>query len=253
MDTTTSQPSRVALVTGANRGLGHAIAAALARPEHGLRVVITARLLADAEAAAQRLAERGLNVAPLQLDVTDTASTARLFADVETVYGRLDVMVANSAVAIDRRRPPSLSDMDTVRATLDTNLVGAWRCCVHALALMRQHHYGRITAVSSHLGSISLAESSSSAAYRVSKAGLNQLTRILAAEIQEANAGKGPGEPRDDILINAASPGTVDTRMGPAQPSYTPEQAAESLLWLSLLDADGPSGGFYFGREPLPW
>jgi NAD(P)-dependent dehydrogenase (short-subunit alcohol dehydrogenase family) len=189
----------------------------------------------------------------LQLDVTDTASTARLFADVETVYGRLDVMVANAAVAIDRRRPPSMSDIETVRATLDTNLVGTWRCCVHALALMRRQHYGRITAVSSHLGSISLTEtSSSSAAYRVSKAGLNQLVRILAAEIQEANAGKGPGE-RDDILINSASPGTVNTRMGPAQPQYTPEQAAESLLWLSLLDADGPSGGFYFGREPLPW
>lgn len=240
MNTASDTPPRVAIVTGANRGLGYSLASGLAR--QGLTVVLTARRLSDAEDAAAALRGDGLLVQPGELDIVSAASVNRLFADVERTHGRLDVLVNNAGVAIDRGAQPSESDIETVAATLDTNVLGAWRCCKQALRVMRKGGYGRITNVTSHMGSLASTIDSGSAAYRVSKAALNQLTRILAAETRDEN-----------IRVNCASPGTVNTRMSNSSPRYTPEEAAASMLWLSLLPDNGPTGGFFHGREHVPW
>jgi NAD(P)-dependent dehydrogenase (short-subunit alcohol dehydrogenase family) len=237
---TTPTAQRVAVVTGANRGLGLAIATGLAR--RGLHVVLTARRLPDAEAAAGPLRDEGLLVQVGELDVTDPISVFRLFADVGRDLGRLDVLVNNAGVAIDRNRRPSAHDVGKIRSTLDANLLGPWQCCMEAVPLMREGGYGRITNVSSRMGSLALMESAGSPAYRVSKAALNALTRVFAAETADEN-----------ILVNAVSPGTVATRLSYGSAKQTPEQAAEDLLWLSELPDDGPTGGFFHGREHLPW
>ncbi|WUH90278.1 SDR family NAD(P)-dependent oxidoreductase [Streptomyces sp. NBC_00433] len=240
MDSSSNPQPRIAVVTGANRGLGYALAAGLAR--RGMTVVLTARRLSDAEAAASALREDELDVHPGELDLTSPASVNRAFADVERDFGRLDVLINNAGIAIDRGQKPSQTDIETAEATLNVNVLGTWRCCKQAVRLMRIGGYGRITNVSSHMGSLAGVQDPGSAAYRISKTAVNGLTRIFAAETRDEN-----------VLVNSASPGTVRTRMGYGTPQYTAAEAADGMLWLSQLPDDGPSGGFFHGREPLDW
>jgi NAD(P)-dependent dehydrogenase (short-subunit alcohol dehydrogenase family) len=233
------QAERVAVVTGANRGLGRAIALGLA--ERGLHVVIAARDLRSAQAMADELASRNLTASAHQLDVTDPASVARCFADVAKQLGRLDVLVNNAGIAIDRGQPAAQPDFEKIHATLDANLLGAWRCCAAAVPEMQRGGYGRIVNITSHLGSLATM-SGTNVSYRVSKAALNALTRVLAAELE------GTG-----IMVNAASPGRVNTRMAYGETDRTPEEAADTPIWLATLPADGPSGGLFYERRPLPW
>ncbi|MEU6440431.1 SDR family NAD(P)-dependent oxidoreductase [Streptomyces sp. NPDC047046] len=232
---------RVALVTGANRGLGHALAAGLSR--HGLSVVVTARDERDAcEAAARlRVQQPGSQVEAHQLDVTDPASVFRAFAETRRSFGRLDVLLSSAGIAIDRGRSASALDMEKVRATLDTNLMGAWRCAAEAIPLMRENDYGRIVHVSSGMGSLANM-TSGSPAYRVSKAALNALTRVLADEVAQ-----------DNILVNSASPGVTATRMNYGGEAVSPEEAAKGMMWLATAPDDGPRGGFFQGRSVVPW
>jgi NAD(P)-dependent dehydrogenase (short-subunit alcohol dehydrogenase family) len=237
--------------------LGTAIAAALAR--HELDVVLTARRHADAVRATEQLGigvevmslEDAVPVAsaggrprvmPAGLDVTDPVSVAQLFTAVERHLGHCDVLVNNAAIAIDKPALPSRPDFESLQATFDVNLLGAMRCCAKAVPLMRAGHYGRITNISSHMGSSTLTRGPGSPAYAMSKAVLGKYTTLLAAETR-----------RDGILVNAASPDTVATRMNYGSPRYTPDEAAERLVWLSLLDEDGPTGAFFSGRDVVPW
>jgi NAD(P)-dependent dehydrogenase (short-subunit alcohol dehydrogenase family) len=230
---------RVAVVTGANRGLGHGIARQLA--DHGLHVVITARAEHEAQAAANDLATDGRSVSSHQLDVTDPASVARTMADVAFTFGRLDVLVNNAAVAIDGSYSAAAADMERVRITLDTNIIGAWRCCAAAIPEMMKNHYGRIVNISSHLGTFAEMDQGS-AAYRISKAGLNALTRVLAAELHATN-----------VLVNAMSPGRVDTRLAYGNGDRTADEAARTVIWLATLPDDGPTGGLFHDHERLDW
>ncbi|GIM88078.1 SDR family oxidoreductase [Salinispora arenicola] len=230
---------RVAVVTGANRGLGYAIVRRLA--EQGLHVVLTARSEQAAERAAAKLRDKGLSISSHQLDVTDPASVVRVMADTGTTYGRLDVLVNNAAVAIDRGQQASAVDMEKVRATIDANLMGAWRCCTAAVPEMRKLDYGRIVNVTTHMSTFGQM-GSGSVAYRVSKTGLNALTCILATELREAN-----------ILVNAASPGKIDTRMAYGKAEQSPDEAADTFAWLATLPDDGPTGQLFHRREPLHW
>ncbi|MGW3179495.1 SDR family NAD(P)-dependent oxidoreductase [Kitasatospora sp. NPDC001119] len=236
---TTHRDQRVALVSGGNRGLGLAIAARLA--EHGMHVVLGVRdRLAGREAEAA-LASKGLFVHSHELDVTDPASVARAVADTAAPLGRLDVLVNNAAVAVDRGQAASAPDFERVRATIDTNLLGAWRLAAAAVPEMRKNGYGRIVNITSHLGSQSNM-GAGNVSYRVSKAGLNALTQILAAELT------GTG-----ILVNAASPGRTNTRMAYGETDRTPEEAADTPVWLATLPDDGPTGGLFYERKPLDW
>jgi NAD(P)-dependent dehydrogenase (short-subunit alcohol dehydrogenase family) len=230
---------RVAVVTGANRGLGLAIVRALA--VHGLHVVLTARTEDAADRAAQTLAQQGLPVSNHQLDVTDPASVVRTMADTGYTFGRLDVLVNNAAVAIDRQQTASSADMERVRATLDANVMGAWRCCTAAIPEMKRNRYGRIVNVTTHMANFARL-GTGSVAYRVSKTALNALTRILAAELHD-----------DNILVNAASPGRADTRLAYGNADRSTDEAADDFVWLSTLPDDGPTGGLFHQRQNLDW
>jgi NAD(P)-dependent dehydrogenase (short-subunit alcohol dehydrogenase family) len=221
-------PTRLAVVTGASRGIGREIARRLL--EKGLEVVLAAR--------APEAAAADLGAVPFRLDVTRAEDAELLRAFLEE-RGRLDVLVNNAAV-YPRGRGVDV-DLEEVRATLETNLFGPWRLCQLAIPLMRRGGYGRIVNVSS--GGGSLAEMGGGfPGYRVSKAGLNALTRILADELHGEN-----------ILVNAVDPGWVRTEMGGPDAPRSVEQGADTAVWLATLPDGGPTGGFFFDRRPTPW
>jgi NAD(P)-dependent dehydrogenase (short-subunit alcohol dehydrogenase family) len=235
------QERRVALVTGGNRGLGLEIGRQLARL--GYQVVLTARDPQAADEAAQGLdGWANGDVAGVQMDVTDHESVRSAFEQAVKLYGAVDVLVNNAGIAIDGpEHRAATPDLSRIRETLETNLFGAWRCASEAIPLMRARGYGRIVNLSSTMASLERTESPESPAYRVSKSGLNMLTKVLAAELEY-----------DGILVNAASPGYTRTDMSP-RAERPVEEGADTPVWLATLSDDGPTGGFFFDRRPLPW
>jgi NAD(P)-dependent dehydrogenase (short-subunit alcohol dehydrogenase family) len=210
-----------------------------------VRVVLTGRNLQQAEQAAKTLNGEGLDVVPHRLDVTDDASVSGLEQVVRDRYGRIDVLVNNAGISVDEARGiRSILDapvIDALRETRETNLVGPMRLCRALVPSMKQAGYGRVVNVSSQLGSLS-SMGTGYETYRITKTALNAVTRILAAEL------RGTG-----ILVNAACPGWVRTEMGGPNAPRTPEQGADTIVWLATLPDDGPSGGYFQDREPLPW
>ncbi|HEY5788914.1 MAG TPA: SDR family NAD(P)-dependent oxidoreductase [Microlunatus sp.] len=232
---------RVALVTGGNRGIGREICRQLSGL--GYRVVVAARDRERATEAARDLDgwDHGDAIA-VELDVTDAGSVRTAFEEAVKRFGAVDVLVNNAGIAIDGPdHRASLPELAKVQFTLETNLFGAWRCAVEAIPVMRARGYGRIVNLSSTLASLELTQTPGSPAYRVSKAGLNMLTRVLAAEVEH-----------DGILVNAASPGYTRTDMSPDSDRPV-EQGADTAVWLATLHDDGPTGGFFYERAPLAW
>jgi NAD(P)-dependent dehydrogenase (short-subunit alcohol dehydrogenase family)/uncharacterized membrane protein YfcA len=227
------------VVTGANRGIGSAVSRALCRT--GLHVVVTGRSEARAEALASELSAAGLQASSHELDVRDPGSVVRVMADTYNRFGRLDVLINNAGIVVDRGQAAATPDFERVNATLDTNLIGAWRCAAAAVTEMRKTGYGRIVNVTSHQGSMA-AMGAGDVAYRVSKAGLNALTKILAAELKDGG-----------ILVNAASPGRTKTRMGVKSATKSPEEVTETFVWLATLPDDGPTGQLFYEMQPLEW
>jgi NAD(P)-dependent dehydrogenase (short-subunit alcohol dehydrogenase family) len=228
---------RVALVSGGNRGIGREVAHQLA--VRGYTVVIGSR---DLDRGEQAAGELGDGVVARRLDVTSEESIEGCIAAIAEEFGRLDVLVNNAGVtgggwstnAVD-------ADLDEVRDTLETNLYGAWRLTQAALPLMRKNHYGRIVNLSSGMGQ--LAEMGGhSPGYRLSKTGLNVLTRILNAELAGEN-----------VLVNSCCPGWVRTDMGGPGARRSVEEGADTPVWLATLPDDGPRGGFFRNRQPIPW
>lgn len=235
----TTDGRRVAVVTGANRGLGRALVRGLAAL--GLCTVLTARTEDAAVAAAKPLIAEGLPVSAHELDVTSIGSVSRAVSDITYEHGRLDVLVNNAAVAIDRGREAATLDLERVEATFGSNLFGVWRCITAVVPTMRDQQYGRIVNLTSEMASLATM-TAGSPAYRISKTAVNALTRVLADELRG-----------DNILVNAVSPGTVATRMNYGSATQDPDQAASTLLWLATLPDDGPTGGLFAGHDPLPW
>jgi NAD(P)-dependent dehydrogenase (short-subunit alcohol dehydrogenase family) len=231
---------RVALVTGGNRGIGLEICRRLA--QHGLTVVLTARDAAKGKAAVKALQDGGLDVEFQRLDVTSCRSIRACAATVAERRGRIDVLVNNAGVLLDPRGSRFLdSKLDTYRDTLETNFFGPLQLAQSVVPLMKAKRYGRIVNLSSGLGQLE-DMGAGTPAYRVSKTALNALTRVLAAEFRESN-----------ILVNSMCPGWVKTGMGGDHAPRTPEQAAETAVWLATLPDDGPTGGFFRDRKPVAW
>jgi NAD(P)-dependent dehydrogenase (short-subunit alcohol dehydrogenase family) len=227
----------VAVVTGANRGIGREVARQLAG--HGFMVVAGSRDLSQGERAARDIDPAGHLVIARQLDVTDPASITATAGWVGEHLGRLDVLINNAAILYDTWQHASDADLATVGEALDTNLLGPWRTTLAFLPLLRQSPHPRIVNVSSEGGSIS-EMSGGTPAYNVSKAALNALTRLLAGELRA-----------DRILVNAICPGWTDTDMG--RGGRPVPAGAASVTWGALLPDDGPTGGFYRDGQPLPW
>jgi NAD(P)-dependent dehydrogenase (short-subunit alcohol dehydrogenase family) len=228
---------RVALVSGGNRGIGFAICRALA--ELGMQVALGSRDLAAGTAAVTEL-EPGLRerVLPVQLDVTDDDSVRAAVARVQQV----DVLVNNAGVYLDESESAVAVPIETVETTLDTNLVGALRLCQAVIPGMRKRRYGRIVNVSSGYGNCDAMDSGGVLAYKLSKLGLNAMTRVLAAEL------KGTG-----VLVNAMDPGWVRTRMGGRGARRTPEEAAATAIYLASLPANGATGSLFHDKRRIAW
>jgi NAD(P)-dependent dehydrogenase (short-subunit alcohol dehydrogenase family) len=235
--------TRIALVSGANRGIGFEIVRQLARL--GIIAAIGARSIQKGRAAAENLLAEGLEAPVVSLDVDDETGPARAVAELRRLFGRCDILVNNAAILIDGPAADSTSVLDItagdVRRTFETNVLGPLRLIQAVVPLMREKDYGRIVNVSSGAGQ--LAEMGSGfPAYRMSKAALNALTRTTAAELSGTN-----------IKVNAVCPGWVRTDMGGPNANRSSEEGAETPVWLATLPEDGPTGGFFRDKKPIPW
>jgi NAD(P)-dependent dehydrogenase (short-subunit alcohol dehydrogenase family) len=235
---------QVALVTGANRGIGLEIAKQLSKRE--IEVILTSRNSANGEAAAKKLAGDSMKkVVPMELDVLDQVSVDKLLDEVEKTFGRLDILVNNAAILNDKNNvTTSNTDLETVNATLQTNLIGAWRMCKAFIPLMKKNGYGRIVNVSSGSGEFEYMATSGGywPAYSVSKASLNALTVMLASELRGTN-----------ILVNAVCPGWVRTDMGGPNATRSVEEGAATPVWLATLADGGPTGHNFFDKKQISW
>ncbi len=228
----------VAVVTGANRGIGREVASQLAG--HGFLVVLGSRDPERGQQAAGQLDPAGQRVIAHQLDVADPASIQAMARRVSEQLGRTDVLVNNAAVHYDTWQRAWSADLDIVGQALQTNLLGARRTTQALLPLLRRSPHPRIVNVSSEGGAIS-EMTGGTPAYSVSKAALNALTRLLAGELRP-----------DRILVNAVCPGWTATDMGGGGGRPISAGAA-SVVWAALLPDDGPTGGFYRDGQALPW
>jgi len=234
-------PRRIAVVTGANRGIGLEICRQLAQQAE-FRVVLTSRDESKGRDAVKTLRAAGQDVDYQQLDVTSQRSVELLADYLAETYGRCDVLINNAGVMADPRGSRVLdSKPATYRKTLETNFFGPL-LLIQALApLMKKARYGRIVNVSSGQGQLS-DMGAGTPAYRISKTALNALTRTCAAELY------GTG-----ILINSMCPGWVKTDMGGPSAPRALAQGADTAVWLAMLPEGGPSGGFFRDRKAIPW
>jgi NAD(P)-dependent dehydrogenase (short-subunit alcohol dehydrogenase family) len=219
---------RVALVSGANRGIGREVAGALA--SRGLVVIGGVR---------DPRADVAPGVVARPLDVTDQAAVDALAAWIEREHGRLDVLVNNAGVYPGGSSPDM--DMAVVDEALQVNAIGAWRLAVAMIPLLRRGASPRIVNVSSEAGSLASMRDFTPA-YNVSKAALNAVTRVLADGLR-----------RDGILVNSVCPGWVRTDMGGRGAPRSVKHGAASVLWAAALPDGGPTGGFFRDGRPLPW
>jgi len=234
-----SSSVRVALVTGANRGIGFEVCRQLA--EKDFVVLLTARDAAKAKAAADKLKSAGV-IEPVVLDVGNAHSIKHAASEVERRYGRLDVLINNAGINYDTWETAENADIDgTVMETITTNLLGPWRLCRAFLPLLRKSHAARIVNVSSESGSLAHM-GVGPPAYQVTKAALNALTRTIAGELRQAQ-----------ILVNAVCPGWVATDMGGSGAPRSVEEGAAGIVWAATLPQNGPTGGFFRDGKPLPW
>jgi len=240
---------KVALITGANKGLGFEMARQLGQA--GVTVVLAARDPNKGEAAARQLRQQGLDAHSVKLDVTDQKDHREAYAFLKEKFGRLDILINNAGIAADELGAGKVSTTthDSLHRTFDTNFFAPVALTQTLLPLLRNSEAGRIVNMSSILGSQTLhADPKSpiydfkSLSYDESKAALNAFTIHLAHELKDTR-----------IKVNSAHPGWVKTDMGTdAAPMEIPEGGKTGVA-LALLEDDGPSGGFFHLGQTLPW
>lgn len=244
-----STTKKIALVTGANKGIGLETARQLAA-KHNAHVLIGARDAEKGAKAAETLKAEGLDVEPLVINVTDAASVAAAAETIAKKFGHLDILVNNAGVMVDDyAKKPSEQPLDAWRKTFDTNLFGLISVTQAFLPLLKKSPAGRIVNLSSILGSITLHGDPASpiydtkvAAYNVSKSAVNAWTVQLAYELKDT-----------PVKVNAVHPGWVKTDMGGEGAPMEIVDGAKSSVALATIGADGPNGSFTHLGETLPW
>jgi NAD(P)-dependent dehydrogenase (short-subunit alcohol dehydrogenase family) len=232
----TKAGARVALVTGANRGLGLETCRQLLG--RGLRVVMTGRDECALHDAGRALGEDAI---PVRMDVTDPSTIRSAHRIIMEQVGGVDVLVNNAAVLLFEHSDVLSIPGDAFRRTLDTNLLGAIEVCRVFVPPMADRGYGRVVNVSSGAGQLSRM-STYAPAYSISKAALNAFTRILGETYRD----KG-------VLANVVDPGWVRTDMGGPSAPRSVQQGADTTVWLATLPDDGPTGRFFRDRRPIEW
>jgi NAD(P)-dependent dehydrogenase (short-subunit alcohol dehydrogenase family) len=240
---------RVALITGANKGIGLETAKQLG--SQGVLVVLGARDLKKGEAAAAELKAKGLDVRAIKLDVENEADRVAAARYLEKEFGRLDILINNAGVMLDARtgNETSTTSSDILHKTFETNFFSVIALTQTLLPLLRKSEAGRIVNLSSVLASLTLHATKGSPiydaktfAYDASKAALNSFTIHLAHELQGTK-----------IKVNSAHPGWVKTDMGGEGAMMEIVDGAKTSVQLATLPEDGPTGGYFHMGESLPW
>ncbi|MHA1884210.1 MAG: SDR family oxidoreductase [Promethearchaeota archaeon] len=226
----------VALITGGNRGIGFEICRQLGK--EGFNVILTARDAIKGKRATEKLVNMDLKVEFHKLDVTNTNDIDEIVDYVNKTYKKLDILVNNAGISLDSKTILDV-EMETVRKTLETNLIGPFRLSQAFISLLKKSGDGRIINVSSGMGSFS-SGFSGSPAYSISKAALNALTYKMSMRLPKK------------IRIYSMTPGWVRTDMGGSSAPRNVEQGADTVLWLATA-SNIPSGKFYMDRKEIPW
>jgi NAD(P)-dependent dehydrogenase (short-subunit alcohol dehydrogenase family) len=237
MDINTLNP--IAVVTGANRGIGSEVCQQLAQT--GMQVVLTSHDDAKGNTTVEKLQRSGLNVLHQHLDVTDSTSLMTLTKFIQSKFGHLEVLVNNAGVLLESWDDSTFeTTIATLRTTMEVNAFAPSPIAQALLPLMQVNHYGRIVNVSSGVGQLT-DMNSGCPADRLSKTALNAVTRILADELRDPN-----------ILVNSVCPGWVKTDMGGANAPTTVQQGADPIVWLTTRPDGSPTGGFWRDRKLIP-
>lgn len=239
--------TRIALVTGANKGIGLEIARQLA--EAGITVILGARDIGRGQAASEELAAAGLKVEAIRIDLSDGDSIAAAAETIRGRHGRLDILVNNAGIVDAQDGPPSSGSPEAARRIMETNFIGTLAVTQAMLPLMRLSAAGRIVNLSSSLGSLAVNGDPTSPyysarliGYNASKAALNMLTVQLAEELRDT-----------PIVVNSVSPGYVKTDLTGHTGFLTPEEGARLPVKYALLGEDAVSGRFVEASGETPW
>ncbi|MFE5428180.1 SDR family NAD(P)-dependent oxidoreductase [Peribacillus simplex] len=234
-----TKDTKVALVTGGNRGIGYELVKQLAL--EGFKVILTSRDPIIGHKIAKKLKKSDLDVSFLVMDVNNHESILQAAITVNERYGRLDVLINNAGVYLDEDKKLVAMDPSILEKTMETNFFGVYHVIRSFIPIMEKQGYGRIINVSSEYGGMSQLSYPGVGAYKLSKLALNGLTQLLAGEV------------KGDIKINAVDPGWVSSEMGGPSAPTTPKQAAESFLWLTTIGSEGPNGKFFRGGKLIDW
>jgi NAD(P)-dependent dehydrogenase (short-subunit alcohol dehydrogenase family) len=231
---------RTALVSGGNRGIGFEACRQLAAL--GVRVYLGSRDLKKGLEAAAKLQGVSGKVIPLELDVMVNRSVERAVETIKEEAGRLDILVNNAGVYLDEGQsildiPPKIFER-----TIAVNLMGPFYLIQAVVPLMEKNHYGRIVNVSSGYGSMTHLSGPGTGSYKISKVGLNALTRLVADGVHQ-----------QFVKVNCIDPGWVRTDMGGPGAPVRPDDAAKDVVWAATLPEEGPTGGFFYKRQKTAW
>ncbi len=230
---------KIALVSGAKKGLGFEISKQLA--QLGMTVIMTDHDEAGGRKSAETLKNKGLDVVFFPMEITELESIRRAREFVEKDFGRADVLINNAGIFIDNKLSGLEVDAETVLKTFKTNTLGHLLVSQAFIPLMKKNRYGRIVNMASGLGTLD-GMGGGYPSYSISKTALNAVTSILAAET------KGTG-----ILINSMCPGWCRTDMGGALADRSPEKGAETAVYLATLPDRGPTGACFRDKKQIHW
>lgn len=227
---------KVVFVTGGNRGIGFGLCSAFG--EKGYQVVLAARKAEDGQQATESLKSKGHSITFVPLDINDEKSISKALLFVEQEFGRLDILINNAGILVDRNGKPSKK---ILLDTFETNAVGPYLMCEAAGELMKKSGGGRIVNVSSQAGQLENMHSEFPA-YRISKAALNAVTKVFSTKYKPYG-----------ILVNSVCPGWVKTEMGGPGAQISVEEGVDTIVWAAELPADGPTGSFFHKRSKIAW